>query len=145
MNVICQKLHVPFHAQDLYGLVADINAYPEFLPWCKGARILNEVDGKVVEARLTLTKSGISKNFATRNIMTPYQKIEMHLLEGPFKHLYGVWEFKEDAQGCLVSLRMEFSFDSRILALMLEPIFKSVADNLLDAFIKRAEVKCAKI
>jgi ribosome-associated toxin RatA of RatAB toxin-antitoxin module len=135
---------VPYRAADLYHLVADINAYPEFLPWCKSARITREED-KIVEARLTLTKSGISKNFATRNVMTPEQKIEMHLLEGPFKHLYGVWEFKDDAQGCKVSLRMEFSFDSKILALMLEPIFKSVADNLLTAFVERAKTKCQTV
>lgn len=144
MNIICQELHVPYTAQNLYDLVADIKAYPEFLPWCKAASIIRTV-ANVVEARLTLSKSGISKNFATRNIMTPNQKIEMHLLEGPFKHLYGVWEFNNDAEGCKVSLKMEFSFDSKILAMMLEPIFKSAVENLLSAFVERAKLKCQKI
>lgn len=145
MNIICQQLHVPYKAQDLYQLVADINAYPEFLPWCKSAQIIKTIEDKIVEACLTLSKSGISKKFATRNLMIPGQKIEMHLLEGPFKHLYGLWEFKDDSKGCTVSLKMEFSFDSKILAVMLEPIFKSVANNLLKAFVERAESQCQKI
>ncbi len=144
MNIICQELRVPYAAADIYQLVEDINAYPEFLPWCKHANILRKIDN-VVEARLTLTKSGITKNFATRNLMTPATKIEMHLLEGPFKHLYGVWEFFNEPQGCRVTLKMEFSFDSKILAMMLEPIFKSISESLLDAFVKRAEAKCSKI
>ncbi len=144
MNIIRQQLRVPYRAEDLYNLVADIKTYPEFLPWCKQAHILKDLD-KIVEARLTLNKSGISKNFSTRNVMTPYEKIEMHLLEGPLKHLYGIWTFLEDNQGCLVTLKIEFSFDSKIMALMLEPIFKSVAENLLAAFVKRAEEKCQRV
>jgi ribosome-associated toxin RatA of RatAB toxin-antitoxin module len=144
LNIIRQQLRVPYRAEDLYNLVADIKTYPEFLPWCKQAHILKDLD-KIVEARLTLNKSGISKNFSTRNVMTPYEKIEMHLLEGPLKHLYGIWTFLEDNQGCLVTLKIEFSFDSKIMALMLEPIFKSVAENLLAAFVKRAEEKCQRV
>lgn len=134
---------MPYAPEDIYQLVEDINRYPEFLPWCKSANILRKIDN-VVEARLTLTKSGITKNFATRNLMTPQSKIEMHLLEGPFKHLYGVWEFHHDPKGCRVTLRMEFSFDSKILAMMLEPIFKSISESLLEAFVKRAEAKFGK-
>lgn len=144
LKKVSHQFQVPYRAKDLYGLVAGINAYPEFLPWCKASSIIREIDN-VVEARLILSKSGISKAFSTRNLMTPETQIEMHLLEGPFKHLYGLWTFTDNEQGCLVNLKLEFSFDNRLIAMMLEPIFNTVADTLLQAFIDRAHIKCQKI
>lgn len=138
------QLQVPHRAEDLYKLVADINNYPKFLPWCKDADILR-VHDNVVEARLVLAKGGISKGFITRNLMTPHHQIEMHLLEGPFKHLYGLWNFEDNVEGCRVSLKLEFSFDNRLMAMMLEPIFNTVADTLLQAFVDRAKTTCPTI
>ena len=143
LNIVRRELYVPYYAKDVFALVADIERYPEFLPWCSAAKILQAVDN-VVEASLTISKSGLAKNFTTRNLMTPMTRIEMHLLKGPFKHLYGLWQFQEDENGCHISLELQFSFDSKVLSLMLESIFQPIANNLLDAFVKRAESLCPR-
>ncbi len=122
----------------VYPLVADVEAYPEFLPWCSAARILGKGESSV-DASLTLSKGGLSKSFTTRNTMIPFERIEMNLLSGPFKHLEGVWTFKPSTRGTVVSLRLEFSFDSRLMSMMLGPIFHPIANTLLEAFVKRAE------
>jgi len=143
LNIVRRELNTPYYAKDVYALVADIERYPEFLPWCSYAKILRALD-HVVEASLTITKGGLSKNFSTRNLMTPYNNIEMYLLEGPFKHFYGLWRFDEHPHGCHITLELEFSFDNKLLSMMLEPIFQPIANNLLDAFAKRAEDLCPK-
>lgn len=143
MEIIQKSAWVLCSAAEVYNLVADIEAYPQFLPWCSGARILKRADN-MVEASLTLSKGGMSKSFATRNIMHENTKIEMQLLSGPFKHFEGVWTFQEEMNGTRVTLHLEFSFASRLIALMMGPLFQPVANTLLEAFINRANEKCLK-
>ena len=122
----------------MYELVADIEHYPDFLPWCHGAKILHQ-SKTMVEARLTISKGGLSKSFTTRNTMYPYHTINLHLVEGPFRHFQGSWNFMAEGEGARVSLHLEFSFDNRLIAMMFGPVFQPVAHSLLEAFVKRAE------
>ena len=138
MTIISKSALVSYTPEQMYQLVDDIEAYPAFLPWCGDATILNR-DNNTVEASLFIAHSGLNKTFSTRNSNFPYEKIEMRLLDGPFKHLEGVWIFEPlgDA-ACKVSLNLDFEFSSKIIGLTLGPIFNKIANSLVDAFIQRA-------
>jgi ribosome-associated toxin RatA of RatAB toxin-antitoxin module len=123
-------------------LVSDIERYPEFLPWCKSATIHSKTE-EWVEASLELAKGSISKSFTTKNHLKPNREMEMHLVDGPFKHLYGIWTFEPLSEhACKVSVCLEFSFSSKILELAIGPVFNHMANSLLEAFCTRARQIC---
>jgi len=92
----------------MYHLVNDVAAYPEFLPWCGGAKVVHETEGEMV-ASVTIAKVGLQQTFETRNHLVPGERIEMHLIEGPFKYLKGEWNFKPlDVDACKIQFEVEF-------------------------------------
>lgn len=139
MRQVSRSALVPYDPRQMYDLVDDIDAYPEFLPWCSGARV-NLRDGETVEATLALSKGGMTREFTTRNVGSDGQRIEMHLVDGPFSHLEGVWTFKPlgDA-GCRASLEIEFEFSTPMLGVLLGRFFEQTCTELVGAFTKRAE------
>ena len=139
MTTINKQALVPYTPQQMFALVEDVGAYPEFLPWCKDARILQR-QGEQVQASITLARSGLEKTFTTRNSLKQDESIEMHLLKGPFSHLYGLWRFQAlgDA-GCKVTLEMDFEISNKLLRMTLGPVFTGILDSLVDAFITRAQ------
>lgn len=144
MEHVTRSETVPYPAKAVYDLVNDIQKYPEFLPWCTAAKIHSQHENEIV-ASLTLSKSGIHKSFTTRNELVPCKRIEMHLVNGPFKHLYGLWTFQEDEQQhCTVKVDISYAFDSRIIAMMVGPVFNRIANTLLEAFVERAHQVCKK-
>jgi ribosome-associated toxin RatA of RatAB toxin-antitoxin module len=129
---------VPYSPAEMFALVDDIDRYPEFLPWCSAARVLARSDDEV-RARISLSKSGVDKSFTTCNRNQKNKMIEIRLEEGPFRRLQGYWRFDAlgDA-GCKVSLDLEFEFSSRVLGMVVGPVFSQVANSLVDSFQKRA-------
>jgi ribosome-associated toxin RatA of RatAB toxin-antitoxin module len=129
---------VPYTPAEMFALVSDIEAYPKFLPWCSGAhvRLRSEDD---VEATIDISKAGVEKSFTTHNRHQVNKMIEMRLVEGPFQRLDGYWRFDPlgDA-ACKVSLDLEFEFASRMLDMVVGPIFSQIANTLVDSFHKRA-------
>ena len=129
---------VPYTPAEMFALVSDIEAYPEFLPWCSGAhvRLRSEDD---LEATIDIAKAGVEKSFTTHNRHQVNKIIEMRLVEGPFRRLDGYWRFDPlgDA-ACKVSLDLEFEFASRMLDMVVGPIFSQIANTLVDSFHKRA-------
>lgn len=122
----------------MFVLVDDVEAYPEFLPWCNSARVVSR-SGEYVEATLALQKGALRKTFTTRNRNREFESIELNLVEGPFSHLSGGWSFKDlGEEGCKVSLELEFEFRSRAADLMFGAFFEEVCNALIDAFSKRA-------
>ncbi|HEB66561.1 MAG TPA: type II toxin-antitoxin system RatA family toxin [Gammaproteobacteria bacterium] len=129
---------VPYSVDQMYALVADFERYPEFLPWCGAAELLRR-EGELVEARLAIDYHGLHKAFTTRNRLIAGERIEMGLLEGPFRSLQGVWLFQPLGEaGSRVSMEMDFEFASRLLTMTVGPIFNRIAGSLVDAFIERA-------
>jgi ribosome-associated toxin RatA of RatAB toxin-antitoxin module len=138
VTVIHRSALVPYGAQEMYALVADIPAYPAFLPWCGGARVLTR-DAETVVASIQIVYSGVNKTFTTRNQMVAGESIDMRLVEGPFKQLAGLWRFTAlDAQASKVSLDMSFEFSNRLLGMMIGPAFTQIVNGLVDGFLKRA-------
>jgi ribosome-associated toxin RatA of RatAB toxin-antitoxin module len=129
---------VPYTPAEMFALVSDIEAYPKFLPWCSGAhvRLRSEDD---VEATIDISKAGVEKSFTTHNRHQLNKMIEMRLVDGPFQRLDGYWRFDPlgDA-ACKVSLDLEFEFSSRMLDMVVGPIFSQIANTLVDSFHKRA-------
>lgn len=138
MTTVNKSALVPYSPAEMFALIDDIERYPEFLPWCAAARVLARSDDEV-RATLALSKSGVEKSFTTRNRNQKNKMIEVSLVEGPFRHLRGFWRFDALGEhGCKVSLDMEFEFSSRVLGMVVGPVFSQVANSLVDSFRKRA-------
>jgi len=139
MPTVQRNAILTYSAQAMFDLVNDIEAYPQFLPWCCKAVVHNR-SAAAVEASLEIAKGGVHKTFRTRNVLLPAKKIEMHLLEGPFKHLYGIWEFESLADSaCKVSLKLDFEFSNALMQMAIGALFNQIANTLLDAFCHRAK------
>jgi len=123
----------------MFDLVAAIEDYPQFLPWCGGVEI-RERDGNAVTASVGINYHGVRQSFTTCNQNTPSTEIKMKLVDGPFKCLDGVWTFKalrEDA--CKIELDLHYEFSSALLAQLVGPVFGMIANSMVDSFCKRAE------
>ncbi|MBN2871995.1 MAG: type II toxin-antitoxin system RatA family toxin [Halothiobacillaceae bacterium] len=137
-TTIEREVDVPFTALQMYALVSDIDAYPDFLPWCEQTRILS-TSGDEVEASITLRKGAIRKSFVTRNHNEPGSRIVVTLVDGPFRHLDGYWAFENLPDGgSRVTLDMRFEFANRFLEAAIGPVFREIVKSLVGAFRKRA-------
>lgn len=129
---------MPYSAADMYALVADVPAYPAFLPWCGRASAESLADNEV-RASIEISHGKVRKAFATRNRMDKNKTIEMHLVDGPFAFLEGRWQFAPlNGEGCKVSLDMEFEFSNLIMKMLIGTKFTEIANTLVDAFCARA-------
>lgn len=138
-KIIERSALVPYSAEQMFSLVDDIALYPEFMEGCVGSEELLRTDA-VVEARLDLKKSKIKQSFVTRNKLFPSHRIEMTLVEGPFRVLEGVWQFEQLGDlGCKVSLHLSFEFKNKILDLTVSPWFESIGGTLVGSICKRAD------
>jgi ribosome-associated toxin RatA of RatAB toxin-antitoxin module len=129
---------VPFSAQTMFDLVADVESYKDFLPWCSNSRRVssgeNEMCGWIEVSRL-----GITQSFSTCNTLDPPARMSLALKEGPFKSLQGEWQFialREDA--CKVILSMEFEFSGKLINAAFGKVFHQVANSLVESFVQRA-------
>jgi ribosome-associated toxin RatA of RatAB toxin-antitoxin module len=132
---------LPYSAADVFQIVNDIPRYPEFLPWCSAADVIEQSPSEIV-ASLSLRASGVSETFTTRNLLTPFNKIEMELVSGPFRHLAGGWTFTRlgEDDGCRVELNLEYQFTGMkaLLGSLFASAFTNAADQMVDAFCHRA-------
>jgi len=123
----------------MFDIVDDIESYPDFLPWCGGSTVKKRKADEV-EASIQISHSRIRKTFTTHNRLQKNKMIEMKLIDGPFKHLHGYWQFMElGKKACKVTLDLEYEFSSRLMDISLGPVFKSIANSMVDAFVKRAD------
>ncbi len=144
MHSIKRSALVPYSTSEMYNLVADIGAYGEFLPWCSTSDVISADEDEVVAA-IGIEYSGMSKKFTTRNRLQKNKMMEMRLLEGPFSHLHGYWQFHSlDESASKIMLDLEFSFKSRMAGAVIGPVFNRIADNLVEAFTRRAEQRYGK-
>ncbi len=139
MPVIKKSALLPYTAAQVYVLVEAVEDYPQFLPWCGAAHIIERGQDEV-RASITIDHKGIRKAFTTQNRHQPGKLIEMRLVEGPFRLLEGFWRFEDlGSNGCKVSLDLEFEFSSKLIALAVGPVFNQIANTLVDAFCHRAK------
>ena len=130
---------MPFSCSQMYELINDIAAYPEYMPGCAGAEILQRGDDWLT-ARLDLSGAGLKKSFVTRNTLDAPKSILMALETGPFKSLAGNWQFEKlDECACKVSFYLEFEFSNKLLGMTVGKLFEKVASEQLDAICLRAK------
>jgi len=139
MPRVVKTVLVPYPAQRMYDLVADVTAYPRFLPWCGGAEVSPQVDETLL-ARVDIAFKGLRQSFCTRNRNDPGRRIDMELHEGPFQSLAGYWVFSPLAESaCKVEFELDYHFSSRLLEKLVGPVFDHIAKSFVDAFVSRAE------
>ena len=129
---------VPFSAQQMFDLVADVERYKEFLPWCSDSQLVSKTEDEVC-GRIEVSRLGITQAFSTCNAIDPPHRMEIALREGPFKRLHGEWRFiqlRDDA--CKVSLMMEFEFSGRLINTAFGKVFHRIANSLVASFVERA-------
>jgi ribosome-associated toxin RatA of RatAB toxin-antitoxin module len=129
---------VPYSAQAMFDLVADVEHYKEFLPWCSDSQLLSRVDNELC-GKIEVSRMGIRQSFSTCNTLDPPGRMGLVLHEGPFKHLQGEWRFvelREDA--CKVMLTMEFEFSGKLINAAFGKVFNQVANSLVESFVERA-------
>ena len=129
-------------ADEMFALVTDVARYPEFLPWCSSARVLETLpDGMTAEIGMKV--AGLSQAFTTRNTHENGRSVQMQLVSGPFSRLSGGWRFTPLGTGseraCKVELELHYGFSSAALAAVVGPVFDRIAASLVDAFAKRAD------
>jgi ribosome-associated toxin RatA of RatAB toxin-antitoxin module len=123
----------------LYRLVDDIERYPEFVPGCTAAQVLQRSAQEVV-ARLAVRRGPLRTEFTTRNRLDPDRNIHMQLVEGPFKMLEGSWDFTPVASnGCRIDFRLRFQFSNILKSALFEPLFEDAQSELVRAFVARAQ------
>jgi len=130
---------VKHSAIDMFHLVNDIEAYPEFLKWCKSSQVLSD-NGQELTAELEISWKVLHKKFSTRNVLKEGETIRIALLTGPFKSMEGVWHFKqlrEDA--CKVTMDIEFEFKNSVSNFVFSGIFNQICGALMASFICRAD------
>lgn len=139
MAVINRSALVPFPAEQMYQLVNDIENYPKFMEGCVGAAITARGDDWL-EARLDLAKGGLRYSFTTRNRLHPPNQIELTLVEGPFEYFSGRWEFQAlTPAASKVTLHLDFEMSGKLLGFAAKTLFNSVANQLVDQLVKRAQ------
>ena len=138
MTEIRRSALVPFTRQQMFDLVADVESYPDFLPWCRSTTV-HAREAHRVEASVEVARGPFHSEFTTENAMHAPERITMRLLRGPFKRFDGCWRFEDVAdQGTRVSLEMRFEMAGGLVRRTLGPIFSQIANSLVDAFCRRA-------
>ena len=139
MPTHAEKRGVPHSPEEMFALVADIEKYPEFLPWCVGARIRSRTDTLLV-ADLIIGFKGIRESFTSRVALDrEAMTIEVTYQDGPFKYLNNNWKFgNAKADQCALDFYVDFEFKSRILQKMIEMFFSEAVRRMVSAFEQRA-------
>ena len=139
MPLISRNALVPYSTAEMYNLVAAIEDYPKFLPWCRSTQVMSRNEQEV-KASIEIARGALNKSFTTLNHMQRNKVIEMQLVQGPFKHLQGFWRFDELKihTACKITFDLNFEFESKLLAMVAGPVFNQIASSMVEAFTKRA-------
>jgi len=139
LRQVDRSVLLPYSAEQMFDLVNNVSAYPLFLPWCEDARVIYE-DERSMTAQLTVASSGLKQSFITKNLLSRPGRIELKLVEGPFRMLSGAWQFFSLQDNCCrVEVRLRFEIDSRLAAGVLSNIFEQAINSFVDAFCDRAD------
>ena len=137
MPTHAERRLVPYQPEQLYDLVADVGKYPQFLPWCVGARVRTRTDD-LLRADLTIGFGPFRETFASRVTLNPHSRIDVSYEKGPFRYLNNHWIFASDPRGSQVDFFVDFEFRSRILQAAIGVVFHEAVRRMVNAFEIRA-------
>ena len=133
---------LPYTAQQMYDLVADVESYPKFLPWNAAARIRSRrpiPDGEVMEADLVISFKVFRERFGSRVTLWPQRhKIDTEYIDGPFRYMRSTWAFRDVPGGCEVQFFVDFEFRNAILQGIIGVVFNEAMLRIVRAFERRA-------
>ncbi len=142
MTDINRSALLPYAADSVFTLINDVSAYPQYMDGCVGTEILAEGEdqqGEFMEARLDLSKAGLRHSLTTYNRLQRPVSVEMTLVDGPFDDFSGIWTVQPlSDSACKVSLALRFTITNKVLSMAVKTLFNPMADNLVDAVVKRA-------
>lgn len=149
MPTHAERRCLPYTPQELYDLVADIEKYPEFLPWCLAARVRKKEDN-VIHADIVIGYKMLRERFSSKDILSPpgvdeagnptAGRIDVAYLEGPFRYLNNHWIFEPTPDGgCCIDFYIDFEFHTRILQKIMTALFNEAVRVMVSAFAHRAE------
>lgn len=144
MPSLSQTRVLPYTPQQVFDLVINIEKYPEFLPWCRAARIFaREADGTFL-GELVIRFSHLTERYTSRVVgiaptNTKEGSIHVSLVEGPFHHLTNHWRFAPHPDGCTVDFMVNFAFKSTLLTTLIGGVFTRASEKMIDAFLSRAK------
>jgi ribosome-associated toxin RatA of RatAB toxin-antitoxin module len=141
MKTVHKSVLIWYSAEEMFALVTDVARYPQFLPWCDHAAVV-EADAAGMTAEVGISFGGIRQVFVTRNDHVAGRQVGLALVSGPFSRLDGQWNFTPLGDGgeraCRVDLTLNYGFDNAALEALVGPVFDRIAGSLVDAFVKRA-------
>jgi coenzyme Q-binding protein COQ10 len=138
MPTHAERRRLPYRAEQMFDLVADVERYPEFLPWCMGARI-RERKANVIVADLLIGFRMFRERFTSRVALDRPNRIDVDYSEGPFRYLNNHWIFEAQADGaCVIDFYVNFEFRSRLLQRMIGVLFNEAVRRMVAAFEGRA-------
>lgn len=128
-----------YSASQMFELVDSVERYPEFLPWCGGTELMQR-DENLTVATIRIDYMQVKQSFTTENAKQAPHAMTLSLKEGPFRSLEGSWRFIElNQKACKIEFHLSYEFSSKLLESVVGPVFSKIADNFVDAFIRRAE------
>ena len=138
MPTHAEKRVLPYTAEQLFDLVADVDRYPEFLPWCLAARVTRR-EGNVVYADLVIGFRMVRERFSSKVTLHHPERIDVKYLKGPMRYLDNHWRFTpQDDGGCLVEFYVDFAFRSAVMQKLIGVLFNEAVRRMVDAFDARA-------
>lgn len=137
MPTHAEKRHMPYTQEQLFHLVAGVDKYPEFLPWCSAARITRR-EGPVFYADLVIQFKVFRERFTSRVTVHPTHQVDVEYIQGPFRYLNNHWRFHEVEDGCVIDFYVDFEFRSRTLQKLIGLLFDQAVSRMVSAFEARA-------
>lgn len=137
MPTHAERRRLPYRADQMFALVADIERYPQFLPWCVGARIRRR-EGDVVYADLVIGFRMIRERFTSKVVLSAPGRIDVEYAEGPFRYLRNHWVFTPAGDGCEVDFFVDFEFRNVVLQKLIGVVFTEAVRRMVAAFETRA-------
>lgn len=138
MPTHAEQRRLPYTAQQMFDLVADVGAYPQFLPWCVAARVKSKSDVEIV-ADLIIGFKMVRERFTSKVTLNTPSRIDVTYVDGPFQYLNNHWKFSptEDG-GCQIDFHVDFEFRSKMLQRLIGVLFNEAVRRMVAAFEARA-------
>ena len=137
MPVHAERKLLPYAPEQMWDLVADVDRYPQFLPWCAGAKVRSRSETELV-ADLTIGFGPFRESFTSRVTLDRPHRVQVKYENGPFRYLNNQWLFEPDPKGCRVSFFVDFEFRSKLLQRAIGVVFNEAVRRMVNAFLKRA-------
>ncbi len=139
MPTHAERRVLPYTPEQLFDIVADIERYPEFLPWCVATRVRSR-EGNVITADVVIGFKLFRERFTTRDVLDRPRRIDVTYHEGPFKYLNNHWLFEPVGEGsCDLDFYIDFEFRTRLLQMAAGRLFNEAVKVMVSSFERRAK------